>query len=147
MIKFRYVYSDGKEIKTFIYDIEEIEEGNVFKKTHILDASNGFKLISRDRFIGLKDKNGTEIFIKDILDTEHYGLVEVVYDERYQQIISYPVEEGAMTVPDVFGNVWYANQFDYIWDEEDKQYWLEGGSRPLNECEVISNTHIKNWRK
>lgn len=54
MIKFRYVYSNGKEIKTFIYTIKEIEKQDML--TDWLLMEDGFKLISRDRYIGLKDK-------------------------------------------------------------------------------------------
>ena len=68
MIKFRYVYSNGKEIKTFIYTIEEIERG-----WHEWTNLGDFKLISRDRFTGLKDKNGVEIFENDVCNVLNYA--------------------------------------------------------------------------
>ena len=53
-IKFRYVYSNGKEIKSFVYTIEEIEEGS--RQDFIFNFYNkDYKLISRDRFTGWKN--------------------------------------------------------------------------------------------
>ena len=57
-IKIRYVYSNGKEIKIFIYTIEEIESNCVYEET--TGFSKDFELISRDYYTGLKDKNNEE---------------------------------------------------------------------------------------
>ena len=74
MIKFRYVYSNGKEIKTFIYTIEEIENEKMSEDWYEMEV-RGFKLISRDRFTGLivKDK---ELFENDIF---HLGDIRIKY--------------------------------------------------------------------
>lgn len=68
MIKFRYVYSNGKEIKSFIYTIEEIEIGNFIGIKTSLEKQ-GFKLISRDRFTDIT-VNSQELFEKDIVKIE-----------------------------------------------------------------------------
>jgi hypothetical protein len=70
MIKFRYVYSNGKEIKSFIYTIEEVEY-IIRPEWNILIEDTNFKLISRDRFTGWKN-----IFENDIV-TAPYMLKEL----------------------------------------------------------------------
>lgn len=72
MIKFRYVYSNGKEIKSRIYTIEEIENKIPYFDTKPIMYQD-FKLISRDRFTEKLDKNGIEIFERDICKVLNYA--------------------------------------------------------------------------
>ena len=66
-IQFRYVFKH-KEINSFrylYYSINEIEEGIATQNIKLMDAV-GFKLIARDRYIGLSTFNKKEIYENDI---------------------------------------------------------------------------------
>ena len=78
MNKFRYVYSNGKEIKTFIYTIEEIENNCVYEDT--TGFSIDFKLISRDRFAG---EIYGEVFENDILLDTHGQKHRVYFSDKH----------------------------------------------------------------
>ena len=49
MIKTRYTYSNGNEIKTFVYTTEDIREG-IESNQRVLLFLKGFKLIGKDTF-------------------------------------------------------------------------------------------------
>lgn len=69
MIKFRYVFknkSTGELIYEF-YNIKQIERLNFISR---FLKNNEFELISRDRYIGMLDINGKEIYENDI---DQYG--------------------------------------------------------------------------
>ena len=143
-IKFRYVYSNGKEIKSFIYTIEEIENCKLDFE-YLFDGElyklEDFKLISRDRFsdIVLKD---VELFENDIVE------FEVAYNCEYEykdpsSVYNHKLKTVQIEVKFIEGC--FVLESDYI--QEDKQMvWL------WDNLKIISNTHIENtkevnWKK
>jgi len=70
-IKFRYrlqSYTTG-EIITKIVSLEDLEEedNDIFVEERWGNETNGYKILSRDQFIDRKDKNGIEIYERDVL--------------------------------------------------------------------------------
>jgi len=128
MIKFRYVYSNGKEIKSFIYTIEDIENNSVYEET--TGFSRDFKLISRDSFTGLKDKNGVEIFENDVVkvdDDNFESDIQFVAWELGSFILAYQSQETA--------ELELLTKYRY----EDEPNFID--------IEIISNTHIENLKE
>lgn len=115
-IKFRYRYEQTnkltgeKIIVTRIYDMSQIEDG--IAKVYF-DCE---KLISRDEFTGLHDKNGKEIFEGDILCTpdeenEYYYSKVIWGDEiagwatstnNFIEPLSELIEEQPEIIGDIF---------------------------------------------
>lgn len=79
-IKFRYVFKHTKsnKFKYLIYTLKEIEEGILIKNINLMDTI-GFKLISRDEYIGFNDKEEKEIYENDYIP--FLGFVE--WDSKY----------------------------------------------------------------
>ena len=74
-IKFRYRVDQGyfrgdRVIATFIFTIDQIEERNG-EYNAVLE---NYKIVSRNLFTGLKDKNGKEIYEGDIVRNHWYRI-------------------------------------------------------------------------
>lgn len=73
-IKFRYRIQVGESVVTEIVSLEELESG---------DIKPAGKVLSRDEWTGLTDRDGALIFEGDVL-TDYDILGKILYQEAYQ---------------------------------------------------------------
>lgn len=81
-IKFKYIYCKENDFIEQIFTLEQIENGSPYNYTSDSPFLRHHKIIGRDQFIGLKDRNDVEIYVGDI------GKVYLL-DENNDQVFKY----------------------------------------------------------
>lgn len=76
-VKFRYRIKDNKtgKISFLFVEMVHIENPLIYGDIYW----HKFEILSRDLWIGLNDKNGTEIYSGDIVKIENYGYGEIKF--------------------------------------------------------------------
>ncbi len=67
-LKFRYTFKHKifkKEVSLYHFTLEEIEKGALIQVLNSGMIENGYELISRDQYVGVKDINSKEIYERD----------------------------------------------------------------------------------
>ena len=97
-IKFRYTCQndqDEKDIIQKIFTLEQIEEGHFYDWWQNL-PDKYFKIVARDRFTGLHDKNNKECYENDIISLSEND--RVFYDETLPLYLPVVFHKGTFGV-------------------------------------------------
>lgn len=98
-IRYRYVYKHKKDgdIQTEIFSLNKIENG--YAKEHIgWMKKDGYKLVSRDEFTGMNDRNRKEICESDIIQSKKMCWNEDGTYSGMQDVIGKVIWEGGRFV-------------------------------------------------
>lgn len=67
VIKFKYIYSDGKSFIVKIFTLDDITNGDPFEVLSDSPLLKSYRCIARLQWTGLTDKNGVDIYEGDLL--------------------------------------------------------------------------------
>ena len=100
-MKFRYVYEHEmtKEIRFMYFNIRDIERQDFFKRFIENFKKVGFVLISRDRYIQIKDKHHNDIYEHDTLTAKITKDSEVVKGTVFYWGGEYCIEQKSDKFP------------------------------------------------
>jgi len=88
-LKFRYVFKNKVfgDISIYYLTLKQVEQGAVSKILNSGMKGNGYEVISRDRYVGFKNKNGKEFYEGDIQSGVFYNHNTQSYDKKNGYII------------------------------------------------------------
>ena len=117
-IKFKYIYEKNNKIKSFIFDIEDIEylddvmyviHFSSFAKFDKYMLGKKYKLVARLEYTGLNDDKGNDIFEGDLLsNSENNNIFEVIFKDgcfmvKHKNIIICPLKTVVKNGCEVIG--------------------------------------------
>jgi len=97
-MKFRYILKNKNTGEAYkkIYTLNQIQKKGL---SALFDLEN-YEIISVDLFVGLKDKNGIDIFQKDIVSHRNWSNRVVEYQNKYCRFILIDSQKREMKIND-----------------------------------------------